>query len=258
MAAELRLADVRLLAGGRSWCTEVPDWQVAGTERNAERRAAVGAHHAISDLLRGCHRLRISSPSTACRRCTAGSAGRDGGGTGRAERLPQGGQVSGVPGPPGGWSRSGRIRSRAVRISRLTCCTGRIASTETRSPAVAIPAQDRRCHLMVERKALGDDLRGVIRAVLSAARASSRGRPPHHRPPGAAPHPRSCRVPPRSGTARGPAPCSAGPRSDIPPARRPGRDHRLPHHVQHDLVRNEVAAVRNPWTATPRPVRRAT
>ena len=32
------------------------------------------------------------------------------------------------------WSRSGRIASRAVRMSRPTCCAGRIASTDTRIP----------------------------------------------------------------------------------------------------------------------------
>ena len=36
------------------------------------------------------------------------------------------------------------------------------------------------------------------------------------------------------------------PVQDISPARRPGRDHRLPHHVQHDLVRDEVAAIEKP------------
>src|SRR5437016_6189193 len=102
---------------------------------------------------------QVNTPHTCL--CTASSASRAGGGTGRAERLSQGGQVSGVPGPPGrvvqeraelvqgGEDLAADLLHRAHRVDR------------DQDLAVAVPAQDRRCHLMVEGKALGDDLRGV-------------------------------------------------------------------------------------------------
>jgi hypothetical protein len=48
------------------------------------------------------------------------SVGCAGGGAGRAERVPQAGEINGERACPGTWSRNGRIASRATRISRPT------------------------------------------------------------------------------------------------------------------------------------------
>ena len=95
-----------------------------------------------------------------------GSAGCAGGGAGRAERVPEAGEVNGEP-----CLLRQKVQERAHRFeggedfaADLLRGTHRIHRNQ--DSAVAVPREDGGCHFLVKSKALGNDVWRVVGAML--------------------------------------------------------------------------------------------
>ena len=84
----------------------------------------------------------------------------------RAERVTEAGQVDGEPFLRGHVLQQRTHRFKGDQDFAPDLMRGAHGVHRNQDPPLAIPRDNRRGHLMVESKALSDDLRGVVGAML--------------------------------------------------------------------------------------------
>jgi len=209
------------------------------------------ARNLLMDLGEHAHRVKFmirdhgsnftSAPAPVVGR---GSARCAGGGAGDAEGVPEAGQVNGEPCLLGHnvQERAHRFEGGQDLAPDLRRGTHRIHRYQ--DPAVPVPRDDGGCHVMVNSKALGNDLCRVVGAMLERG---PREQPAHEL--GIVSLQVQCHIrghPEFAAYQVGRAGLVHVPRDSVQDKAAPGRlgrDHRLPQHVEDDLVGNEFAAV---------------